>query len=36
MVHVFLDTEFTSLENGKLISAALVSEDGKALYFERS
>lgn len=36
MVRVFLDTEFTSLENGKLISAALVSETGKALYFERA
>ena len=35
-VRLFLDTEFTSFSNPRLISFALVAETGEALYLERS
>ena len=36
VVRLFLDTEFTSFNNPRLISFALVAETGEALYLERS
>ncbi|MEX3669793.1 hypothetical protein AB3X82_16520 [Paraburkholderia phenoliruptrix] len=32
----FLDTEFTSFDAGQLISVAIVGEDGREFYAERS
>lgn len=35
VARLFLDTEFTSFNNPRLISFALVAETGEALYLER-
>lgn len=36
MTRLFIDTEFTSLQSPELISVALVAEDGREFYAERS